>query len=101
MQVAYSRMIASVGFWMVGSARSSTLTSPGAVITATRMDRLLDVGQTPGPAGHRGPAAGSSQPPPDRMRKSLLRRVLIGHPKRRGQSRTVDDVDIAPKSVSS
>src|SRR5215218_8796578 len=58
MQVAYSRMIASVGFWMVGSARSSTWTSPGAVITATRMDRLLDVGQTPGLAGTPGSAAG-------------------------------------------
>src|SRR5829696_3961256 len=58
MQVADSRMIASVGFWMVGSARSSTWTSPGAVITATRMDRLLDVGQTPGPAGTSDPAAG-------------------------------------------
>src|SRR5829696_1725295 len=58
MQVADSRMIASVGFWMVGSARSSTWTSPGAVITATRMDILLYVGRTPGPAGTPGPAAG-------------------------------------------
>ena len=34
-RAAASRMIASVGAWMVGSGRSSTRTSPGARITAT------------------------------------------------------------------
>src|SRR4029450_4595130 len=36
---ADSRVTASVRFRMVGSARSSTRTSPGAVITATRMEQ--------------------------------------------------------------
>src|SRR5215207_6127359 len=100
MQVADSRMIASVGFWMVGSARSSTWTAPGAVITATRMDRLLDIGQHVGRLGLRVPPLGSSQPRHEPMRKSLSRRVLTGHPKRRRAGRTADDVD-APRSVSS
>src|SRR5829696_9019339 len=99
MQVADSRMIASVGFWMVGSARSSTWTAPGAVITATRMDRLLDIGNTRAGWDVHVPPLGSSQPRPERMRKSLSRRVLAGHPKRRRQGRTADDVD-TPRSVS-
>src|SRR4051812_30805640 len=41
--VAASRMIASVGFSMVGSGRSSTRTSPGAYITVPRMELPLSV----------------------------------------------------------
>src|SRR6478736_4973048 len=37
MQVADSRMTASVGLRMAGSGRSSTRTSPGADMTATRI----------------------------------------------------------------
>jgi len=41
MQVADSLMMASVGFWIAGSGRSSTRTSPGAYMTAPRMQQLL------------------------------------------------------------
>jgi hypothetical protein len=37
MQVADNRMIASVGFRIAGSGRSSTRTSPGAYITTPRI----------------------------------------------------------------
>jgi hypothetical protein len=37
MQVADNRMIASVGFSMVGSGRSSTRTSPGPYMTTPRI----------------------------------------------------------------
>src|SRR5215208_4504483 len=43
MQVAASRMIASVGSMIFGSSRSSTRTSPGACITTPLMYLLLPV----------------------------------------------------------
>jgi hypothetical protein len=41
MQAAAMRMIASVGLMILGSARSSTRTSPGACITTLRKVPLL------------------------------------------------------------
>ena len=86
MQVADSRMIASVGFRIVGSGRSSTRTSPGAYITTPR------IGESPRSAGAvdragRGVAVGS-RPPANTDRRpvgeSLTRGVPTGHPSRAG-----------------
>ena len=84
MHVAASRSTASVGSTMRGSGRSSTRTSPGADITATRItvSSQSDGQDLPAPTVT-SPGAGcdSTKPHTHPGRKSLREGVPIGHPK--------------------
>src|SRR6476661_199439 len=93
MQVADSRMTASVGSRTAGSGRSSTRTSPGAYMTTPRMELLPSAGRSVEPGDVVRAFVGSSQPARGSSRESLSRGVPTGHLTSRGSRRNVGRVD--------
>src|SRR6476469_3126494 len=93
MQVADSRMTASVGSRTAGSGRSSTRTSPGAYMTTPRMELLPAAGRSVEPGYVVRAFVGSSQPARGSSRESLSRGVPTGHLTSRGSRRNVGRVD--------